>query len=212
MNAFRLIRHERQAYADSLAEQRRIVEAILAGHSPHALILTEHMPVYTMGRSGRRTEVLDASPVGESIPVVETDRGGRVTYHGPGQLVAYVLFDLGAQARDVRQHVWRLEECVIQTLAVLGVTAVRDSAGPGIWVGTAKIGALGVRIRRRVTSHGLSLNREPDLRHFAGIIPCGFTDRPVTSLAALGYRVDRETLEEIFLRVFAGVFSACWVE
>ncbi|MBF0153051.1 MAG: lipoyl(octanoyl) transferase LipB [Magnetococcales bacterium] len=212
MNCFRLIRHARQAYADSLAEQRQGVEAILARESPNLLILTEHPPVYTMGRSGRQAEILDTLPAGAAIPVLETDRGGRVTYHGPGQMVAYVLLDLASHAREVRRHVWRLEESVIQTLAILGVTADRDPAGPGIWVGAAKIGALGVRIRRGVTSHGLSLNREPDLRHFSGIIPCGFADRPVTSLAALGHPVRREELEEVFIRVFEEVFSVHWEE
>ncbi|MBF0138364.1 MAG: lipoyl(octanoyl) transferase LipB [Magnetococcales bacterium] len=211
MSLFRLIRHTRQAYADSLAEQQRAVEAILAGDSPNLLILTEHAPVYTMGRSGLQTEILHSLPAGMAIPVVETDRGGRVTYHGPGQMVAYVLLDLGPRSRAVREHVWRLEECAIQTLAALGVTAARDPVGPGIWVGTAKIGALGVRIRRGVTSHGLALNRNPDLNHFAGIVPCGFHDRSVTSLAALGHQVARERLEELFIRAFTGVFSASWV-
>ncbi|MBF0426689.1 MAG: lipoyl(octanoyl) transferase LipB [Magnetococcales bacterium] len=211
MNDFRLVRHACQEYSASLAEQQTAVAAILDKTSPNLLILTEHLPVYTMGRSGKPGEVLDPALAGTTIPVLETDRGGRVTYHGPGQMVAYVLLDLGPRAHEVRQHVWRLEECALRTLAALGVRADRDPAGPGVWVGWAKIGALGVRIRRGVTAHGLALNRDPDLRHFSGIIPCGFVDRPVTSLAALGVTVTREQLEALFIEAFAEVFSARWI-
>ncbi|MBF0624210.1 MAG: lipoyl(octanoyl) transferase LipB [Magnetococcales bacterium] len=205
---FRLIRHRRQAYGDSLEEQQRIVAGILAGREPNRLILTEHEPVYTLGRSAAPGEVIDTRPGGAPVAVFETDRGGRVTYHGPGQLVAYVLMDLHPNPRDVRGHVWRLEESAIRTLAGFGIDAGRDAAGPGIWVNGAKIGALGVRIRRGVTSHGLAINRDPTLDHFAGIVPCGFRNLRVTSLAALGIGVDRETFEAAYLEAFQAVFQA----
>ncbi|MBF0308437.1 MAG: lipoyl(octanoyl) transferase LipB [Magnetococcales bacterium] len=200
---FLLRRHRRQSYEVALAEQRRQVEAIVAGLALPTLILTEHDAVYTVGRSGERErEVLAPG----TIPVVATDRGGRTTYHGPGQLVAYVLTPLFPRLVGVKAHVERLEACVIDTLSRLGLEGERDARAPGVWVRGAKIAALGVRVFRGVSYHGLALNRDPDLSAYGGIVPCGL-HRPVTSLAALGLSLSRETLETLFLESFGRIFA-----
>lgn len=156
--------------------------------------------------SAQEAEAISAQ---EAIPVIVTDRGGKVTYHGPGQLVAYVVCDLRPYAlASVRQHVTRLEETAIQTLSFFGVFAQRDLKNPGIWVENVKIGALGVRIRRGVAYHGVAINRDLDLRPFRGIIPCGLAHRAVTSLANLGVHVSRMAFEAQFLVAFREVFDA----
>ncbi|MBF0142000.1 MAG: lipoyl(octanoyl) transferase LipB [Magnetococcales bacterium] len=206
---YRLERRRLWPYAEAWEEQKRLALAISRGEAPNTLILTEHPPVYTIGRSGERSEVLRTDLVEGGIEVVETDRGGRVTYHGPGQMVAYVLWHLGRGVPDVRGHVSRLEETVIRSLGSLGLKADRDErGGPGVWIDGAKIAALGVRIRHGVSYHGLGVNHEPDLGHFRGIVPCGLREGRVTSLAALGVTLPRETLEEIFVAHFQEVFGA----
>ncbi len=216
-------------YETALALQKERVAAILrpvaAGqtteectrhgddHRVHAmpadqLILLEHPLVYTLGRSGHRRDILDTEWSQPSVPVVETDRGGQVTGHGPGQLVVYFIRDLRPHALAlVRRHVTQLEETAIQTLAAFGVVAHRDPKHPGVWVGEAKIGALGVRIDRGIAYHGFALNRDPDLRLFHGIVPCGLADRRVTSLAELGVSVTRNALEAQLLLAFQTVFN-----
>lgn len=173
------------------------------------LILLEHPSVYTIGRSGHRRDIFIHTDLSRPpIPVVETDRGGQVTYHGPGQLVIYLIRDLRPHAlASVRNHVNRLEESAIQALSFFGVAAHRDPQHPGVWVGHAKIGALGVRICRGVAYHGIAINRDLDLQPFCGIVPCGLTDRSVTSLADLGVLVSRSALEAAFLHAFATVFN-----
>lgn len=193
---FRIIRHRQQPYPVSLAEQERIVADIIAGRAPSTLIFTEHSPVYTIGTSGSAGDVLARRIDGEQIEVYETGRGGEVTYHGPGQLVCYVLADIRA-AQDLHRHVWRLEEMIIRTLAEFDIVAGRNQRGIGVWVGERKIAAVGVRCRRWVTYHGIALNVQPNLRHFDGIVACGMADRPVTSMQALGCEVGRETLEPV---------------
>ncbi len=197
-------------YATALRWQKQQVEAMLQSpeKQPDRLLFLEHPSVYTVGRSGRLQDVLRRTGEGLTIPILMTDRGGQVTYHGPGQLVAYLLRDLRPHAlAAVRQHVFLLEEVVICCLAQLGVSAQRDERHPGVWVGPAKIAALGVRIRQGITYHGLALNRDPALRYYAGIVPCGLPDRPVTSLAALGVAVTREALEALLLQAFCDVFQ-----
>ncbi|MEO5363234.1 MAG: lipoyl(octanoyl) transferase LipB, partial [Magnetococcus sp. DMHC-8] len=206
----RWCRYDQWDYQSALTWQKERVAAILrcavleespggcawSGQSPSAhfdhvdhLLLLEHPAVYTIGRSGHRRDVLDAAWCTPPVPVVETDRGGQVTCHGPGQLVVYFIRDLRPHAlARVRQHVNRLEETAIRTLAALGVAARRDPSHPGVWVDNAKVAALGVRIDRGVAYHGIAINRDPDLRLFRGIVPCGLADRPVTSLAELGVR------------------------
>ena len=173
--------------------------AIAAGSAVELLWLLEHPPVYTAGTSAAAAELLDPR-----FEVVEAGRGGRYTYHGPGQRVGYVLLDLRKRARDVRGFVHALEGWVIDTLADCGVVAWRSEGRIGIWArdidgSEAKIGAIGVRIRRWVTMHGFSVNLSPDLSHFGGIVPCGIEEFGVTSLARLGHSVDSQAWDRALL-------------
>ncbi|MEO5334618.1 MAG: lipoyl(octanoyl) transferase LipB, partial [Magnetococcus sp. YQC-5] len=147
----------------------------------------------------------------KEIPVVESDRGGKVTYHGPGQLIGYVVCDLRPNTRAVREHVFKLEETVIRALDSCGVQAEREAGTPGVWVEGAKIGALGVRIRQGVAYHGFAVNRNPDLEAFSGIVPCGLSGRPVTSLARLGIDCTRRELEQKIVSAFQDVFQVTWI-
>jgi lipoyl(octanoyl) transferase len=176
-------------YRAALAEQQGRNEAIAAGEAGELVWLLEHPPVYTAGTSAVPHEVLDAR-----FEVVETGRGGRHTYHGPGQRVGYVLLDLGSRGRDVRRFVHALEGWVIATLGDFGVEAWAVPDRIGIWTrdvdgSEAKIGAIGVRVRKWVTMHGFAVNLDPDLSHFSGIVPCGIAEHGVTSLARLGLAV-----------------------
>ncbi|WP_414903329.1 lipoyl(octanoyl) transferase LipB [Sphingomonas flavalba] len=159
--------------------------AISDGNAAERIWLLEHPPLYTAGTSAEASDLIDPR-----FPVFESGRGGRYTYHGPGQRVAYVQLDLGMRGRDVRAYVHALEAWVISALGALGVASRRVDGRVGIWTddhgAEAKIGAIGVRIRRWVTLHGVSINVAPDLGHFGGIVPCGLAEFPVTSLAALG--------------------------
>ena len=170
--------------------------AIQAGTAHELLWLLEHPPVYTAGTSAAVAELLDPR-----FEVVAAGRGGRYTYHGPGQRVAYVLLDLNKRARDVRGFVHALEGWVIATLGDFGVTAWRADGRVGIWTrdidgGEAKIGAIGVRVRRWVTMHGVAINLDPDLSHFGGIVPCGIAEFGVTSMARLGKPVASAAWDE----------------
>ncbi len=202
MAGFEIICLQRIDYLESLQLQKNRVAAILENRAGNLLMLVEHPPVYTMGRSGRSAEVLR-----HDIPLIETDRGGRVTYHGPGQMVAYAVCDIRENPKAVRAHVDRLEKSLLQTLQGLGVAGVVERDNPGVWVDDAKIAALGVRVSRGVAYHGVSLNRTPDLSHFAGIVPCGIAGRGVTSLQALGVDILRHELEERFKAAFLEVFN-----
>ncbi len=201
-DALDVIRHRRQPYPESVAEQERWVHRVLAGEAPPAIILTEHPPTYTIGTSGSERDILRREINGVPIEVHETGRGGEVTYHGPGQLVIYVIADLRAE-RDLHRHVWRLEEMVIRTLAEFGIQAGRSSRGIGVWVGAdgegGKIAAVGVRCRKWITFHGIALNIAPDLAHFRGIVPCGMRDAPVASMRSLGVEATRAQVEEALL-------------
>lgn len=197
--AMQIIRHARQHYPESIAEQEQFVAAILAGTTEPALILTEHPPLYTIGTSGSEKDVLMRTIDGESIALYRSGRGGEVTYHGPGQLVCYVLADLRAE-QDLHRHVQRLETMVIRTLADFGIEADRSERGIGVWVGQNKIAAVGVRCRKWITYHGIALNIDPNLRHFAGIVPCGMQDAPVTSMHALGSTATRTEVEGAICR------------
>jgi len=190
-------------YAQALAEMTARNTAIQQGTAAELIWLLEHPPVYTAGTSADAAELLDPR-----FEVVVAGRGGRYTYHGPGQRVGYVLLDLAGErsgrARDVRGFVHALEGWVIATLADFGVAAWRSEAGIGIWTHDsdgqeAKIGAIGVRIRRWVTMHGLAVNLAPDLAHFAGIVPCGIAEKGVTSLARLGLTVSAQQWDAALL-------------
>ena len=193
------------AYRDALSLMTERNAAIHAGEASELIWLLEHPPVYTAGTSAARDELLDPR-----FEVVEAGRGGRYTSHGPGQRVGYVLLDLNRRARDVRGFVHALEGWVIATLGDFGVEAWRAEGRIGIWTrdvdgGEAKIGAIGVRVRRWVTMHGLAVNLDPDLSHFGGIVPCGIADYGVTSLARLGKRVAPGAWDEA-MRARAGEF------
>lgn len=176
-------------YAAALADMEARAAAIHAGEADERIWLLEHPPLYTAGTSADPAELLDPR-----FPVYDAGRGGRYTYHGPGQRVGYVQLDLTRRGRDVRAYVSALEGWVIDALALLGVEARRADGRIGIWTDDeqgreAKIGAIGVRVKRWVTMHGFSLNVAPDLMHFTGIVPCGIAEYPVTSLTALGKKV-----------------------
>ncbi len=178
-------------------EQRNL--AISEGTARELVWLLEHQPVYTAGTSAAAAELLDPR-----FDVVKAGRGGRYTYHGPGQRVCYVLADLSRRARDVRGFVHAIEGWVIDSLADLGVEAFRREGRIGIWTTDvdgreAKIGAIGVRIRRWVTMHGFAVNLSPDLSHFSGIVPCGIDQYGVTSLERLGHKVDSRQWDRILL-------------
>lgn len=173
-------------YRQALAEMTERNTAIAAGEARELIWLLEHPPVYTAGTSAASAELLDPR-----FEVVEAGRGGRYTYHGPGQRVGYVLLDLRKRARDARGFVHALEGWVIDTLAGFGVESFRSDGRIGIWTrdidgSEAKIGAIGVRIRKWVTMHGFAVNIRPDLSHFGGIVPCGIEEFGVTSLQRLG--------------------------
>ena len=194
-------------YRAALAEMEARNTAIAAGSARELIWLLEHPPVYTAGTSAAADELLDPR-----FEVVEAGRGGRYTYHGPGQRIGYVLLDLKTRARDVRGFVHALEGWVIDTLGDFGVTAWRAPGRIGIWTHgpdgrEAKIGAIGVRIRRWVTMHGFSVNLSPDLAHFSGIVPCGIEEFGVTSMAALGYEVAPQAWDRALQRR-AGEFLA----
>ncbi len=182
-------------YTAALADMEARATAVAAGEAREMIWLLEHPPVYTAGTSADPAELIDAR-----FPVVAAGRGGRYTYHGPGQRVAYLMLDLGQRGRDIRHFVHSVEGWVIAALAKIGITSFRAPGRIGIWTidregHEAKIGAIGVRVRRWVTLHGFSVNLSPDLAHFGGIVPCGIADYPVTSAAALGKSADHATFD-----------------
>ena len=194
-------------YREALAAMTARNAAIGGGTARELIWLLEHPPVYTAGTSADAAELLDPR-----FDVVEAGRGGRYTYHGPGQRIGYVLLDLKRRARDVRGFVHALEGWVIDTLGDFGVPSWRADGRIGIWTTDidgheAKIGAIGVRIRRWVTMHGFSVNLAPDLTHFDGIVPCGIDQFGVTSLARLGIAVDSPTWDAA-LQARAATFLA----
>lgn len=186
-------------YRDALAEQQARSDALMAGEGQELVWMLEHPPVYTAGTSADGAELVDPR-----FDVVETGRGGRYTYHGPGQRVTYVLLNLKNRSRDVRQFVHALEGWVIATLADFEVEAFAVPERVGIWThdldgAEAKIGAIGVRVRRWVTMHGFAVNLSPDLSHFTGIVPCGIAEYGVTSMAMLGKTVAPDEWDEALL-------------
>jgi lipoyl(octanoyl) transferase len=196
-------------YEPAVEEMEARVAAIRAGAAVELVWLVEHPPLYTAGTSARDEDLLDP----RRLPVHRTGRGGRYTYHGPGQRIAYVMLDLARRGPDVRCHVHRLEEWIIRTLARFGVRGQRRDGRVGIWVvrsegGEEKIAAIGVRVRHWVTYHGMALNVDPELDHYRGIIPCGIAEHGVTSLAALGVAATREEVDTALRATFSEVFDA----
>ncbi len=182
----------------------------IAGEITDTVLLLEHPPVLTMGRSAKNQHVLAPPEVLEArgISVHDVGRGGDVTYHGPGQLVAYPIIDLKPDRRDVRKYMWSLEETMIRTCADFGLAATRVEGLNGAWIGGRKVGAVGVRISRWVTMHGLALNVNSDLTHFELIVPCGIQDKAVTSVSAeLGRTVGVADVLDPLARHFAGLYD-----
>jgi lipoyl(octanoyl) transferase len=198
-------------YADALELQRALVEDRRAGRIPDTLLLLQHPHVVTLGvkKDGRRHIVATPDELAaRGVDVFETGRGGDVTYHGPGQIVGYPIFDLNPDRRDVHNYVRDLEEVMIRVCADYGVDAGRIAGLSGAWVGGAKIGAIGVRISRWITSHGFAFNVTTDVNFFNLIVPCGIADRGVTSLALeTGRSPDVLEVEERFIEHVAAVFE-----
>lgn len=189
-------------YPDALAEMEARAVAVRAGDANELVWLLEHPPLFTAGTSADPAELFN--PLG--FPVYAAGRGGRYTYHGPGQRVAYLVLDLERRGRDIRGFVNAVEGWMIAALGDLGVTARREAGRIGIWTGNgaeeAKIGAIGVRVKRWVTMHGFSINVSPDLGHFDGIVPCGIADHGVTSLAELGSSTEMDRLDAALFAKF----------
>jgi lipoyl(octanoyl) transferase len=205
------------SYQEAVDWMEARAAAIAEGRADEAVWLVEHPPLYTAGTSARPEDLVDP----DRFPVFETRRGGQYTYHGPGQRVAYVLLDLNRRGRDVRAFVRALEDWVIRTLAEFGVRGERREGRVGVWVVRPdrapgpdgapredKIAAIGVRLRRWVSFHGISINVEPDLSHFDGIVPCGIRGHGVTSLVDLGLPVTMADLDAALRRTFDAVFTA----
>ncbi|SHJ19272.1 lipoyl(octanoyl) transferase [Wenxinia saemankumensis] len=198
-------------YAEAVAFMEARAEAIRAGTAAEAVWLVEHPPLYTAGTSARPADLREP----DRFPVHPTRRGGQYTYHGPGQRVVYVMLDVGARGRDVRRFVQSLEEWVIAALGEFGLTGRIREGRVGVWIerpekaalpdGTPredKIAAIGIRLRKWVSFHGLAINVEPDLSHFDGIVPCGVTGHGVTSLVDLGLPVTMADLDLALARTF----------
>ena len=199
-------------YPVALAVMEARAAAIAGGETCELVWLLEHPPLYTAGTSANPIDLLD--PAG--LPVYRSGRGGQYTYHGPGQRIAYVLLDLDRYGRDVRCHVWRLEEWMIRTLDRFGVVGQRRDGRIGVWIvrpdgGEDKIAAIGVRVRRWISYHGVALNVAPDLDHFRGIVPCGIdpaaSGHGVTSLARLNITVSMADIDATLRTVFGEVFG-----
>ncbi len=199
-------------YPAAIDEMEDCVNGIINGTREETIWLLEHPPIYTAGTSAREVDLLEPR-----FPVYQTGRGGEYTYHGPGQRVIYAMLDLKKRnMQDLRRYVWNLEEWIILTLAQLGVHAGRRDGRVGLWVAMddyggakgreSKIAAIGVRVRKWVTFHGISLNVHPNLEHFAGIVPCGIADHGVTSLAQLGKTTDYQHIDPILKKTFNHVF------
>ncbi|UCF47658.1 MAG: lipoyl(octanoyl) transferase LipB [Myxococcales bacterium] len=198
-------------YAEAHRLQKELQAKRIADEIEDAVLLLEHPPVLTLGRSAKEQHVLAPAEALEArgVSVHEVGRGGDVTYHGPGQLVAYPIIDLKPDRRDVRKYVWSLEETMIRTCADFGLSATRVEGLNGAWIADRKVGAVGVRISRWVTMHGLALNANSDLTYFDLIIPCGIQDKAVTSLSAeLGRTVYVTDVIEPLARHFAELYDA----
>ncbi len=192
-------------YTDALAIQKDLVRRRIGGEIPDTLLLLEHPHVVTLGKVARPEHLLARRP---EVEVVRTDRGGDVTYHGPGQVVGYPILDLSALRRDVKWYLERLEEVMIRAVGRFGIRAGRVPGMTGAWAGEGKIGAIGVRVERWVTSHGFALNVGTDLSYFDLIIPCGLRDRGVTSIAEqTGRAVDLGEARRAVVEAFGEVFG-----
>jgi len=206
------VSHPPVGYMDAVSQMERRVAEIHAGDARECVWLLEHPPLYTAGTSAEPSDLLTP----DRFPVFETGRGGQYTYHGPGQRVAYVMLDLTARGKDLRAYVCALEDWIISTLGRLGISGERRKGRVGVWVPRPemgngredKIAAVGVRIRRWVTFHGISLNVNPALEHYSGIVPCGISQHGVTSLADLGNAASLDEVDQILRTEFEERFGA----
>lgn len=213
--AIAVVRAGRQPYRPTWELQRRLALARRRGLIGDVLLLVEHPPTYTIGRGGSRVNLLigEAELAALGAECLAIDRGGDITFHGPGQLVAYLIRDLGRAERSVRRYVWQLEESVIHTLACYGLAATHEPGYPGVWLGRDKIAALGIAVSRGVTYHGIALNVDPDLRYWGYMIPCGLADRGATSLAReLGQAPPLDAVADHFIASLAAVFESTLTE
>ncbi len=195
-------------YEDARARMRRLSERIAAGTAPEHLWLLEHPPLLTAGTSARASDLLQPG----RLPVHAVGRGGRFTYHGPGQRIAYVMLNLRHRGRDVRLFITALEQWIIDTLAELDVSAFRAEERVGVWTRLpdgreAKIAAIGVRVSRGITRHGIALNVDPDLSHYEAIVPCGLAGHAITSLHALGVPVSMQAVDALLIERFEKIFD-----
>lgn len=194
------------SYLEAIAEMEARIATIEDGVAPEMFWLLEHPALYTAGTSANQKDLRDAG----GLPVYETGRGGQYTYHGPGQRVIYALCDLRKKDRDLRAHVARLEQWMIDTLAYFKIKGERREGRIGIWVERdgveEKIGAIGVRVRHWIAYHGLALNVKPNLQHFEGIVPCGLPEFGVTSLQKLGVDVSMDEVDAAFKKTASGLF------
>ena len=193
-------------YLDAVKAMEAQVQGISTGTCREQVWLLEHPPIYTAGTSAKDTDILEAR-----FPIFKTGRGGQFTYHGPGQRVGYVMLDPKNRRADVRSFVYDLEEWLIRTLRNFGVIGERREGRVGIWVDNKgrdeKIAAIGVRLRKWVTYHGVSLNVDPDLSHYSGIVPCGIAEHGVTSLSALGISVTMAEIDSALQSTFQEIFG-----
>ena len=210
---FQVVDLGRMGYARALGLQHDLVERRKRGEIPDQLLIVEHPHVITMGRNGHMENVLASPEILErsGIELHYTDRGGDVTYHGPGQLVGYPIVDLREWKRDVGAYLRALEQVLIEALAEFGIAGVRQPGATGVWVDGAKVAAIGVHISRWVTSHGFALNLDTDLDYFKYIVPCGLT-QPVTSMRTLGCAAGREEVITEIAGAFARVFGRAIME
>ena len=195
-------------YEDAVRFMEKRVSEIRSGHAEELIWFVEHPPLYTAGTSSKETDLL--SP--KRFPVYDAGRGGQYTYHGPGQRVVYVMLDLNTRGKDVRQFVANLESWVINTLAEFNIIGEKRDGRVGDWVRREggredKVAAIGVRVRKWVTFHGICINVEPDLSHYTGIVPCGISEHGVTSLIDLGLPITMDDLDAALKRTWTGIFE-----
>jgi lipoyl(octanoyl) transferase len=196
-------------YPAALEAMERRVQDIIEGKAPEMVWLLEHPPLYTSGTSAKTADLLDK----KHFPIYQAGRGGEWTYHGPGQRIAYIMFDLNKRGRDIRRYVQMLEQWLIDTLAHFGVEGFTREGRVGVWVNDlggkeAKIAALGIRVRKWVSYHGIALNVAPDLTHYNGIVPCGISGYGVTSLKALGVKASMKDIDAV-LQETLSVLCSC---
>jgi lipoyl(octanoyl) transferase len=200
-----LVSKDLASYPEAVSIMESRVEAIYAGQKPELIWLLEHPSLYTAGVSAHSGDLLRTD-----VPVFQTRRGGQYTYHGPGQRVVYVMLDVAKRGGDVRKFVWQLEEWIIQTLLTCGINGERRKGRIGIWVvcdqRELKIAAIGIKLRKWVSFHGISININPDLSYFSGIVPCGLQGYGVTSVNALDPAITQAQIDEALYQAFEKVF------